>query len=71
MLSEIDLNDWDEQPYKPLYDVPKDSPIKTHVGLLWFKHIDGNYSLCYDAKGNPVHMQAWATVTPLKKKPTK
>jgi hypothetical protein len=32
MLSEIDLKDWDEQPSKPLYDVPKETPIKTHVG---------------------------------------
>ena len=71
MLSEIDLKDWIEQPSKPLYDVPKETPIKTHIGLLWFKHIDGAYSLCYDVDGHPVHMQAWATVNPLKKRSSK
>lgn len=68
MLSEIDLKDWIEQPSIPLYDVPKETPIKTHVGLLWFDHIDGMYSLCYDATGKAVHLAAWSTVNPLKKR---
>jgi hypothetical protein len=68
MLSEIDLKDWIEQPSKPLYDVPRETPVKTLAGMLWFKHIDGMYSLCYDVDGNPVHMQAWATVKPYKRK---
>jgi hypothetical protein len=68
MLSEIDLKDWIEQPSVPLYDVPRETPIKTHAGLLWFKHIDGMYSLSYDVDGHPVHMKAWATVNPFKKR---
>ena len=71
MLSEIDLKDWVEQPSIPLYDVPKETPIKSHLGMLWFKHIDGAYSLCYDVQGNPVHMRAWATVNPFKKRTSK
>ena len=68
MLSEIDLKDWIEQPSKPLYDVPKETPINTHAGMMWFSHIDGAYSLCYDVNGKPVHMQAWATVKPFTKR---
>ena len=30
--------------------------------ILDFKHIDGMYSLCYDNKGNPVHLVSWAEV---------
>jgi len=29
---------------------------------LEFKHIDGMYSLCYDDRGNAVHLVAWADV---------
>lgn len=68
MLSEIDLKDWIEQPSIPLYDVPKETPIKTPKGMLWFSHIDGMYSLSYDAIGNPVHMKAWVKVNPYKKR---
>lgn len=68
MLSEIDLKDWIEQPSVPLYDVPKETPIKTHIGLLWFKHLDGMSSLCYDAEGKTVHLAGWATVNPFKRK---
>ncbi len=69
MLSEIDLKDWIEQPSIPLYDVPKETPVKTPKGmLLWFSHIDGMYSLSYDANGNPVHMKAWVKVNPFKRK---
>lgn len=71
MLSEIDIKDWIEQPSIPLYDVPKETPVKTINGLLWFKHIDGMYSLCYDANGKPVHLAAWATVNPFKKRGNK
>ena len=71
MLSEIDIRDWIEQPSIPLYDVPKETPIKTLMGLLWFKHIDGMYSLCYDDSGKAVHLAAWATVNPFVKRRNK
>ena len=68
MLSDIDLKDWIEQPSIPLYDVPRETPVKTPNGMLWFKHIDGMYSLSYDANGHPVHLQAWVKVNPFKRK---
>ena len=68
MLSDIDLKDWIEQPSIPLYDVPRETPVKTPMGMLWFKHIDGMYSLNYDANGHPVHMKAWVKVNPYRKK---
>jgi len=71
MLSEIDLKDWDEQPSKPLYDVPKETPIKTHIGLLWFSGIESGHAVCYNKEGLNIHMKAWSTVNPLKRKSTK
>jgi hypothetical protein len=68
MLSDIDLKDWIEQPSIPLYDVPRETPVKTPNGMLWFSHIDGMYSLSYDGNGNPVHLQAWVKVNPFKRK---
>lgn len=68
MLSEIDLKDWIEQPSIPLYDVPKETPIKTHIGLLWFDHIEAGNAVCYNKEGLNIHMKAWATVNPLQKR---
>lgn len=30
--------------------------------VITFSHIDGMYSLCWDASGKPVHLAAWAEV---------
>lgn len=30
--------------------------------VLTFSHIDGMYSLCFDADDRPVHLVAWAEV---------
>ena len=68
MLSEIDLKDWDEQPSKPLYDVPEHTPVKTHIGLLWFNALEGDHAVCYNNEGLAIHMKAWATVNPLKRR---
>ena len=68
MLSEIDIKDWIEQPSKPLYDVPKETPIKTHIGLLWFNGLEGDHGLCYDKEGKNIHLKAWATVNPFKRR---
>ena len=64
MLSEIDLKDWIEQPSIPLHDVPEETPIKTHVGMLWYSQLGDSYSLCFDLKGNPVRVRTYATVNP-------
>jgi hypothetical protein len=68
MLSDIDLKDWIEQPSIPLYDVPRETPVKTPWGMVWFSHVDGMYSLSYDANGHPVHLQAWVKVNPYTKR---
>jgi hypothetical protein len=68
MLSDIDLKDWIEQPSIPLYDVPRETPVKTPWGMVWFSHVDGMYSLSYDANGHPVHMKAWVKVNPYTKR---
>lgn len=46
--------------------VPPGAPkIKAGDEIL-FSHIDGMYSLCFDSKGNPVHLVAWAKVEEIK-----
>jgi len=61
-----------------LHDVPPKSSIRikstdsgnhppahrdfTGGEVLYFHHIDGMYSLCYDLNNNPVHLVAWAEV---------
>jgi hypothetical protein len=30
--------------------------------ILDFQRVDGMYSMCFDAAGNPVHIVAWADV---------
>lgn len=59
-----------------LYDVPRKTYIRV-IGdaqappshrdfvedeILYFDHVDGMYSLCYDSHQNPVHLAAWAEV---------
>lgn len=61
-----------------LYEVPEHKELKIKLKddlknppahrqfkpdeILIFSHIDGLYSLCYDADGKPVHLAAWAEV---------
>jgi hypothetical protein len=51
-----------------LYKVPRNSKIRvwdegrTHYEDLDFSHVDGMYSLCFNADGVPVHITAWADV---------
>ena len=53
-----------------LYDVPEESFIRyADIFELYFCHIDGMYSLCYDSSNNPVHLVAWVEVEVLDKKP--
>lgn len=54
-----------------LYDVPRKSFIQVldddFKVILFFDHIDGMYSLCYDRDSNPVHLAAWADVVTIDK----
>lgn len=53
-----------------LYDVPPESFIRyADIIDLYFCHIDGMYSLCYNHSNEPVHLVAWAEVEVLDDKP--
>lgn len=53
-----------------LYDVPRESFIRyADIFDLYFCHIDGMYSLCYDSTNQPVHLAAWVEVEILNEKP--
>ena len=63
-----------------LYDVPNNTKvclkstetgppasIDPQVGEVYtFHHLDGMYSLCYDADGERVHLPAWSEVEIIK-----
>jgi len=68
MLSEIDINDWERIEPAKLYEVKNNSPIEVYDNLLWFHHLDGMYSFCLDSNNNVVHVAAYETVTPFRKK---
>ena len=73
MISEIDIQDYEQLPVRELYKVKPRSYVKLPwlEGLddvLFFDHIDGMYSFCLDMNNNVVHIQAWAEVIPLMKK---
>jgi hypothetical protein len=68
MISEVDIRDWEMQPLTKLYNVEKNTPIKTEDGeMLLFKHIDGMYSLCVSLSGEVSHIAAWEEVYPFKR----
>jgi len=76
MLTEIDINDYEQLPIELLYKVPNNSFIKMPATdyVLHFDHIDGMYSYCTNMFGEVVHISAFTTVIPLVKKtnsPTK
>ncbi len=75
MLSEIDIQDYDQLPVRELYKVKPRSYIKlpwmegTGIDeVLFFDHIDGMYSYCLNMNDQVIHLQAWAEVIPLQKK---
>lgn len=45
-----------------LYEVPNRTWIIAYGVKLFFEHIDGMYSLCWDEGGNMVHISASAEV---------
>ena len=74
MLSEIDIQDYEQLPIRELYKVRPRSFVKLpwmdglDGDVLFFDHIDGMYSYCLDMNDKVVHIQAWAEVIPLVKK---
>jgi hypothetical protein len=76
MISEIDINDYEQLPVELLYKLPNNSYIKSPITghVFHFDHIDGMYSYCTDMFGDVCHLVAFAPVIPLVKKtnsPTK
>ena len=73
MISEIDIQDYEQLSVRELYKVKPRSYVKLPwmEGLddvLFFDHIDGMYSFCLNMNNEVVHIQAWAEVIPLVKK---
>ncbi|UOF79388.1 hypothetical protein [Caudoviricetes sp.] len=51
-----------------LYDVERKSYVRHEDFVeLFFDHIDGAYSLCFDRLGNIVHLAAYADVEVIEK----
>lgn len=67
MISNIDLNDWEQGDVTPLYNLERD----THFQILGsstvfhFLGLDGMYSRCVSPAGDMVHLAAWTEVVPL------
>jgi hypothetical protein len=70
MISEIDLNDWEDGDVTPLYNLDSNSYFKMPVTgtLFYFDHLDGMYSVCSTLTGDLVHVAGWTEVIPLIKK---
>lgn len=61
-----------------LYDVPRESfvmimddevklpignaPEQEKLNVIYFDHVDGMYSFCFDREGNLIHPAAWTEV---------
>lgn len=76
MISEIDIQDYNQLPIRELYKVRPRSYIKlpwqdgTGVDeVIFFDHIDGAYSYCVSMTNEVIHLSASAQVVPLTKKP--
>lgn len=71
MLSEIDIQDYEQLPIRELYKARPRSYVMVPAWdneVLFFDHIDGMYSYCLSLANEVVHLQAWAEVIPLVKK---
>jgi hypothetical protein len=71
MLSEIDIQDYEQLPIRELYKARPRSYVMVPAWdneVLFFDHIDGMYSYCLTLANEVVHLQAWAEVIPLVKK---
>lgn len=42
--------------------VPPGAPEIKKGDVIFFSHIDGMYSLCFDNNDNPIHLAAWSLV---------
>ena len=73
MISEIDIQDYEQLPVRELYKVKPRSYVKLPwmEGLddvLFFDHIDGSYGFCLNMFGEVVHLPDRESVHTLIKK---
>ena len=71
MISEIDIQDYDQLPVRELYKARPRSYVMVPSWdneVIFFDHIDGMYSYCLSMTNEVVHLAAWAEVVPLMKK---
>ena len=71
MISEIDLQDYEQLPLRELYKCKPRSYVQVPAfdnEIIFFDHIDGMYSYCKDFLGNTIHLTAWLEVVPLQRK---
>ena len=65
MINEFDINDWEQLPVAPLYNVPRNTPISVDDHLFFFHKIDGAYSLCHSLVDKMIyHISASTQVIP-------
>jgi len=50
-----------------LYEVPRKTVINFEGRKIYFSHVDGMYSLCYEEDGSVFHLSAVAEVSILPK----
>jgi len=71
MLSEIDIQDFDQLPVRELYKARPRSYVMVPSmdnEVIFMDHIDGMYSYCLRITNEVVHLAAWTEVIPLVKK---
>lgn len=68
MISEIDLQDYEQLPLRELYKCKPRSYVMVDDAVIFFDHVDGMYSYCKDMLGNTIHLTAWLEVVPLQRK---
>ena len=71
MLSEIDIQDYEQLPIRELYKARPRSYVMVPSmdnEVIFMDHIDGAYSYCVSLTNEVIHLAAWAEVIPLVKK---
>lgn len=71
MLSEIDIQDYEQLPMRELYKARPRSYVMVpsmNNETIFYDHIDGMYSFCLSMTNEVVHLAAWTDVIPLVKK---
>lgn len=72
MISEIDIQDYEQLPIRELYKARPRSYVmvpELDNEVIFFDHIDGMYSYCLSLTNEVFHLAAWTEVIPLQKKP--